>query len=98
LVRQGKRETRHSRLKQDKGHQAELAAFVQSAREGTPAPIPFASLVQTTLATLRIRDALRSGQPQPVGWEPATAAEANGSIAEGGSRAELALAQPLPEE
>ncbi|MBU0491223.1 MAG: hypothetical protein KKA73_19830, partial [Chloroflexi bacterium] len=46
----------------------ELAAFVQAVRTGGTAPIPFASLVQTTLTTFRIRDALRTGQPQSVTW------------------------------
>jgi len=67
----GRRRVWRSRLRQDKGHAAELAAFVHAVRTGGPMPIPFTSLIRTTLATLRIIDALRSGRPQRVDWREA---------------------------
>jgi predicted dehydrogenase len=40
--------------KQDKGHQAEVTAFVEAVRTGGPAPIPFHELVEVTEATFEI--------------------------------------------
>jgi len=66
LVRDGRRRVERSLLRQDKGHAAELRAFVDVVRVGGPSPIPFASLALTTLTTLRIRDALRTGGTERV--------------------------------
>lgn len=63
--RDGKRKTT-KRLTQDKGFDQELAAFIEAARAGKPMPIEWRSIVLTTLATLRIEDALRSGKPEAV--------------------------------
>ncbi|MCZ7636124.1 MAG: hypothetical protein M5U12_08865 [Verrucomicrobia bacterium] len=49
-----------------KGHQEEVAAFLQSVLRGSPAPIPVASLAQTTAATFAVLDSLRTGLPQVV--------------------------------
>jgi len=46
---------------QDKGHAAELAAFVRAVREGGPAPIALEELENSSLATLRAARAL--GEP-----------------------------------
>jgi predicted dehydrogenase/threonine dehydrogenase-like Zn-dependent dehydrogenase len=46
---------------QDKGHTAELAAFVRTVREGGTAPIPLAELENSSRATLRAAAALRAG-------------------------------------
>jgi hypothetical protein len=54
------------RLAQDKGFEQELAAFVEAVRTGGQAPIAWRSVVLTTLATLRVEDALRSGRPEEV--------------------------------
>ena len=51
---------------QDKGQRAQLGAFVQAVRSGGEMPIPLASLVATTRATLAVGDALASGKP--VSW------------------------------
>lgn len=40
--------------RQDKGHTAEVAAFIEAVDAGKPAPIPFEELVEVTDATLRI--------------------------------------------
>jgi len=51
---------------QDKGFDRELGLFVAAARAGGEMPIGWRSLVLTTLATLRIVDALGSGQAQEI--------------------------------
>lgn len=66
LIRHGKKETHRSRLRQDKGHQAEWCAFAECIRNGGPAPIAFEEIVASTLATIRIAESLRSGQEQHV--------------------------------
>lgn len=53
-------------IRQDKGHEAELRAFIQAIRQGAPSPISFASLAATTRATLKIRESLRTGEPRLV--------------------------------
>jgi polar amino acid transport system substrate-binding protein len=45
----------------DKGHRAELQAFVTAVAEGAPSPIPFASAVNSTRATLGVLASLESG-------------------------------------
>ncbi|WP_225808327.1 bi-domain-containing oxidoreductase [Streptomyces spinosus] len=47
----------------DKGQNAELAAFVKAVRTGGPMPVPLASLVATTTATLAVRTGLAAGAP-----------------------------------
>ncbi|MFF4486096.1 bi-domain-containing oxidoreductase [Streptomyces sp. NPDC001544] len=47
----------------DKGQNAELAAFVKAVRSGGPMPVPLASLVATTAATLAVRTGLAGGAP-----------------------------------
>ncbi|MGH9835118.1 MAG: Gfo/Idh/MocA family protein, partial [Blastocatellia bacterium] len=63
--RDGKRKAT-KRLAQDKGFDQELAAFIEAARTGGQTPIAWRSVVLTTLATLRIEDALRSGKLEKV--------------------------------
>jgi polar amino acid transport system substrate-binding protein len=66
LIKGGKTEGHRTWFKQDKGHQAELVAFVDAVREGTGAPIPFESLAATTLATFKIEESLRTGEPVAI--------------------------------
>jgi predicted dehydrogenase/threonine dehydrogenase-like Zn-dependent dehydrogenase len=40
--------------RQDKGHRACMAAFMEAVRRGRPAPIPFAELAEIARATLRL--------------------------------------------
>ncbi|MEU3249818.1 bi-domain-containing oxidoreductase [Streptomyces sp. NPDC006997] len=47
----------------DKGQRAELDAFLTAVRTGGPMPVPLASLVATTAATLAVRASLASGAP-----------------------------------
>jgi predicted dehydrogenase len=46
---------------QDKGHAAALTAFVAAVKAGGPAPIAEDELIETSLATLAVRESLRSG-------------------------------------
>jgi len=38
----------------DKGHKAEIAAFVQAVQQGGPAPIPFEELVEVTRVSFEV--------------------------------------------
>ncbi|WP_017936208.1 bi-domain-containing oxidoreductase [Nocardioides sp. Iso805N] len=49
---------RHSRLGQDKGQRAELAAFTAAVRDDAPMPIPLDSLLATTRATIAVATSL----------------------------------------
>lgn len=62
LVRNGRTHTVRSRLRQDKGHRAEWAAFVDSVRLGKEAPIRFQDIVCSALATLKAEESRISGQ------------------------------------
>ncbi|HEX6184295.1 MAG TPA: bi-domain-containing oxidoreductase [Pyrinomonadaceae bacterium] len=55
---------------QDKGQREEVRAVCAAVREGAPAPIPLADLANTTRATFRILDSLRTGEPKDVNREP----------------------------
>ncbi len=61
-MRDGRKETIHSRWRQDKGHRGEWAAFAQSVQRRDEAPIPFEDLVCSTLATLRIDESVATGK------------------------------------
>jgi predicted dehydrogenase len=47
--------------RQDKGHRAELAAFVEAVGRQRPSPVPFESAVNATRATFAILQALETG-------------------------------------
>jgi len=67
LTRHGRRTVTRSRWRQDKGHQAEMRAFIDAVRGTTAAaPIAFEQIVGSTLATLRLQNACQTGQPQAV--------------------------------
>ena len=61
LVRDGRKETVHSRWHQDKGHRDEWVAFAQAVRARSDAPIHFKDLLCSTLATLRIDESVATG-------------------------------------
>jgi len=61
-----KRSALRARGGQDKGQQRELAAFAEAVRSGAPMPIPLASLVATTGATIAVGESLASGRPERV--------------------------------
>ncbi len=71
--------------KQDKGHRAEIDAFVEAVRSGGDSPIPLAEAVLVSETTFRILDSLRSGLPEAVGSRvegdvPSTPEPAAGSV------------------
>jgi predicted dehydrogenase len=69
----GKGKSKRMRMKQDKGHKEELRAFVEAVLNGSDMPIPFESMVATTLSTFRILDSLKENRPLDVSiselWE-----------------------------
>ncbi|HEV2729498.1 MAG TPA: Gfo/Idh/MocA family oxidoreductase, partial [Terriglobales bacterium] len=66
LIRQGRKQVTRARAGQDKGHKAEMQAFVDAACGKVAPPIPFEQIVGSTLATLRLQNSCQTGQPLPV--------------------------------
>jgi polar amino acid transport system substrate-binding protein len=52
---------------QDKGHAAEVAAFVAAVRRGEPSPVPFDESVAATEATFAVLDSIRTGAAVDLG-------------------------------
>jgi predicted dehydrogenase len=71
LWRDGRR--RRASGGKDKGHGAELGAFVRACREGGPWPIPWEHIYGTTWASLMAVRSLRTGCPIGI-HEPLEAA------------------------
>jgi len=63
LVHQRRNRSRWKWRRQDKGHRAEIGAFLKAVREGGPAPIDFESLARTTRATFAAMRSLQTGAP-----------------------------------
>ena len=51
----------------DRGHRAQFEALIAAVRSGTEFPVPFATYRNTTLATLALRDSLRSTSYVEIG-------------------------------
>jgi predicted dehydrogenase len=66
MVHKGNRKTLRSRLRQDKGHQAEWASFARAIIEGGDPPIPYEQLFGVAEATFAAVDALRSNQSRDL--------------------------------
>ena len=66
LVRNGRKQIARARLERDKGHKAEMRAFVNAVQGKIPPPISFEQVVASTLATLRLQNACQTGQPLAV--------------------------------
>jgi predicted dehydrogenase len=62
LVRGGRTETIRSRWRQDKGHQAEWAAFTRTVVRKGEMAIPLNDLICSALATFRIEQSLSTGE------------------------------------
>lgn len=62
LVRGGRSKTVQSRLRQDKGHRGEWAAFATSIESGGPPAIPFSDLTNVTATCFEIVRSLRTGE------------------------------------
>lgn len=69
VSRNGKRKST-KKLSQDKGFDEEIAAFLQSVKQGGAPPIPLRSLVITTRATFAVEQSLRTGMPVAVDADP----------------------------
>lgn len=76
IWRDGQRSNWRSR-RQDKGHTASLAAWVQGLKSGQPA-VPMTEVIASSVATLALHDALQSGERVTVDLTPY--AEALGSF------------------
>jgi predicted dehydrogenase/threonine dehydrogenase-like Zn-dependent dehydrogenase len=57
----GRKKTRRSLTKQDKGHTAEWRAFSAAIMKGQPSPIPFWEIASASRVTFGILESLRSG-------------------------------------
>ena len=62
LVSHGRKQVMRSRWRQDKGHRAEIRAFIDAVRGKAAAPIPFERIVGSTLATIRLRNSCQVGE------------------------------------
>jgi predicted dehydrogenase/threonine dehydrogenase-like Zn-dependent dehydrogenase len=62
LIRNGHKEVVRSRWRQDKGHRAEWEAFAGSVNRGSGSVIQIEEVVCSTLATLRIDQAVATGE------------------------------------
>ena len=65
LSSEGRTKT-HKISGRDKGHQAELNAFINAVRRGGPPPIPYGALLNVSWAALAVMESLRTGLPVPV--------------------------------
>jgi len=66
VINAGGRAERHRGRAQDKGHRAEVAAFVDFALAGGVSPVPFHQSAHVTRATFAVVDALASGTWQEL--------------------------------
>jgi predicted dehydrogenase len=66
LVRHGQKRITRSRFRQDKGHRAELQAFVDAIHNGGEPPIQFPDMLTVSLATFGAAESLRTGLPVSV--------------------------------
>ena len=62
LVSENKRQMIHSRLKQDKGHQAAWQAFMNAIKKGEAAPIPYEQLMAVHMACYAAVQSMTSGE------------------------------------
>lgn len=62
VTENGRTKTEKATLGQDKGHRAELEAFVRAVQSGGPAPVDETELVETSLATMAVLQSLAEGR------------------------------------
>ncbi|MCW1843760.1 bi-domain-containing oxidoreductase [Prosthecomicrobium hirschii] len=70
VVADGKTVTKKSSMAQDKGHKAQIEAFVAGVLSGT-APVDEQELIDSSAATLAVLDSLRLGRPIDLAGETA---------------------------
>jgi predicted dehydrogenase len=63
LVRGGRSKHHRSRLRQDKGHREEVAAFIEAVRGGGRLPIPITELFAVSRCTLALVECLKTRSP-----------------------------------
>jgi predicted dehydrogenase/threonine dehydrogenase-like Zn-dependent dehydrogenase len=68
-VRRGGKRRATSKLLQDKGHRAEVAAFISAAQSGLP-PVALATLAAVSRATFAAVESLRTGAPVSLDRAP----------------------------
>jgi predicted dehydrogenase len=61
LVRDGRKQVMRSRWRQDKGHRAEMRAFIDAVRGKIVPPISLEEMVGSTLATIRLQNSCQLG-------------------------------------
>ncbi|MGW8226081.1 MAG: bi-domain-containing oxidoreductase [Anaerolineales bacterium] len=66
LVKDGKQQVLRSRLRQDKGHQAEWQVFQRAILEREQPPIPYQQLFGVSSAAILAVEALRTGETIPI--------------------------------
>jgi predicted dehydrogenase/threonine dehydrogenase-like Zn-dependent dehydrogenase len=66
LVRNSRKQIIRARWRQDKGHRAEMRAFVDTLLGKIPPPVPFEQAVCSTLTTLRLQNSIQIGQPLTI--------------------------------
>lgn len=57
-----KKETKYKLKSQDKGHTAELIAFISAIKNGHPSPIPFDEIYISSLATFKVLESIKEGR------------------------------------
>jgi len=67
LVSQGSRKVYTARLRQDKGHRAEMQTFANAIQSGGPPPIPYGQIFGVMRAAFAAVESLRSGSPVRLG-------------------------------
>jgi hypothetical protein len=66
MVANGSRKVEKSRLRQDKGHAAEWAAFAQAIATGSPPPIALDDLITISKASILAVESLRDGEKKTL--------------------------------
>lgn len=66
LINNGRRQVRRSRLRQDKGHQAEWQVFEHAILNHGAPPIPYEQLYGVSLTSITAVEAVRSGKTMPL--------------------------------
>ncbi len=69
MVRDGKRDSYRSRLRQDKGHTGEWQALIAAISAGGPPPIPYDHIIGVTQATFAAVEALRNNERRLVKFQ-----------------------------
>ncbi len=68
------------RMRQDKGHRAEVTAFLHSVQQGGAAPIPLSQIDMVTAASFAVNESLRTRQPITLAYDEQEPAQDNPPI------------------